>query len=63
MRTTVTLDDELLAKAERFTGVKERGALIRLALERLVQHEAAERLRKLGGSDPNATAAPRRRFE
>ena len=62
MRTTVTLDDELLAKAEKYTGIKERGALIRLALERLVQREAAERLRRLGGSDPNAEAAPRRRF-
>lgn len=63
MRTTVTLDDELLAKAEKYTGIKERSALIRLALERLVQREAAERLRKLGSSDPDAEAAPRRRLK
>jgi Arc/MetJ family transcription regulator len=63
MRTTVTLDDELLAEAERFTGIKERSALIREALKRLVEHEAARRLIALGGSDPNFQAPPRRRFD
>lgn len=63
MRTTVTLDDDLLAKAEAFTGIKERSALIREALKRLVQQEAARRLIALGGSDPDATAPPRRRSD
>jgi Arc/MetJ family transcription regulator len=61
MRTTVTLDDELVAKAQKYTGLTERSALLREALTALVQREAARRLAKLGGSDPNATAGRRRR--
>ena len=63
MRTTITLDDDLLAKAQECTGIKEKGTLIREALRSLVQREAARRLILLGGSDPNAVAAPRRRFD
>ena len=63
MRTTITIDDQLLEKAEKYTGIKERSALIREALTALVQREAARRLARLGGSDPNAEAAPRRRFD
>jgi len=62
MRTTVTLDDDLLATAEEYTGITERSALIREALKRLVQQEAARRLMALGGSDPHAHMPPRRRF-
>lgn len=61
MRTTIALDDDLMKKAERYTGIKEKAVLIRLALTRLVQQEAARRLAALGGSDPQAKAAPRRR--
>ena len=61
MRTTIALDDDLVKKAERYTGIKEKAALIRLALSRLVEQEAARRLAALGGSDPKAEAAPRRR--
>lgn len=63
MRTTVTLDDELLASAEELTGIKERSALIRKALEDLVHREASRRLAALGGSSPDAEAPPRRRFD
>lgn len=63
MRTTIALDDELVRQAERYTGIKEKAALIREALRQLVQREAARRLAALGGSDPKATAAPRRRFK
>lgn len=59
-RTTVTLDDELVAQAEQLTGRTERSALVRLGLEALVERESARRLSLLGGSDPGATAAPRR---
>ena len=62
MRTTITLDDELLEKARRYTGVAETPTLIRLALEGLVQREAARRLADLGGTEPNIEAPPRRRF-
>ena len=62
MRTTVTLDDALMARAMEVTGIHERSALIREAVVRLIQGEAARRLSLLGGSDPDATAAPRRRW-
>lgn len=61
MRTTITLDDELLAKAHEMTGVAERSTLIHNGLRLLIQREAARRLALLGGSDPTASAAPRRR--
>jgi len=61
MRTTITLDDELLADAEKYTGIKERSALLNAALKALVEREAARRLALLGGSDPRAKLPPRRR--
>lgn len=61
MRTTVTIDDELLARAAELTGVSERSALLRQGLETLVRVESARRLATLGGTDPDASAAPRRR--
>jgi Arc/MetJ family transcription regulator len=61
MRTTVTLDEALLADAEELTGITERSSLVREALKALVQREAARRLVLLGGSDPHATLPPRRR--
>lgn len=62
MRTTVTLDDELVAKAQEYTGIEENSALIRRALELLVEREAARRLARLGGVAPGFKAPPRRRF-
>lgn len=62
MRTTVTIDDELLAKAQEMTGIDEKSALVNEALKRMVQREAAMRLARLGGSDPDAKAPPRRRW-
>ena len=61
MRTTVTLDDALVARASELMGVKETSALVRAGLEALIQRESGRRLAALGGSDPGATAAPRRR--
>ena len=61
MRTTVTVDDQLMARAQELTGTLERSALIRQALEALVARESARRLARLGGSDPDAQAAPRAR--
>ncbi len=63
MRTTLALDDDLVSKAQAFTGVKEKSALVREALKALIERESARRLALLGGSDPDATAAPRRRAE
>lgn len=61
MRTTITLDDELLEKAAKLTRIEERPALIREALKALIERESARRLARLGGSDPAASAPPRRR--
>jgi len=61
MRTTVTLDDRLVARAEDLSGVKERGALLREALKALIERETARRLARLGGTEPNLTEAPRHR--
>jgi Arc/MetJ family transcription regulator len=61
MRTTIALDDELLAQAAHYTGVTEKTALIHEGLRSLIRREAARRLIALGGSDPKAKAAPRRR--
>jgi Arc/MetJ family transcription regulator len=61
MRTTLALDDDLLATAQEYSGIKEKTALVNEALRRMIRQESAERLIRLGGSDPTATAAPRRR--
>jgi Arc/MetJ family transcription regulator len=61
MRTTISLDDELLAAAQEYTGLKEKSAIVRLALEALVQREAARRLAAMGGTDPELKDIPRRR--
>ncbi|MBO9526105.1 antitoxin [Sphingobium yanoikuyae] len=63
MRTTLALDDELVSKAEEYTGIKEKSALVREALTALVQREAARRLALLGGSAPDMEPAPRRRSD
>ena len=63
MRTTLALDDELLAKAQALTGVTEKSALVKEALRALIQRESARRLAMLGGSEPQLTDIPRRRPE
>jgi Arc/MetJ family transcription regulator len=63
MRTTIALDDDLLAKAQAYTGLEEKTALVREALKALIQREAARRLANLGGSQPGIVAAPRRRTD
>ena len=61
MRTTVALDDELMAKARAFTGVKETSALVREALKALIERESARRLARLAGTEPDLRPVPRRR--
>ena len=61
MRTTINLDDRLLAEAQRITGLKERTALIHEGLRALIERESARRLARLGGSEPDLKPAPRRR--
>jgi Arc/MetJ family transcription regulator len=61
MRTTLNIDDALLENAMRLTGLKEKTAVVHAGLEALVRRENARRLIELGGTDPKAEAAPRRR--
>jgi Arc/MetJ family transcription regulator len=61
MRTTVTLDAQLLAQAQQLCGDLERSALLKEALQALVQRESARRLAALGGSQPDLAPIPRRR--
>jgi Arc/MetJ family transcription regulator len=61
VRTTLALDDELLEKAQAYTGLREKSALVREALRALIERESARRLARLGGSEPDLVVAPRRR--
>jgi Arc/MetJ family transcription regulator len=60
MRTTVALDDDLMAKARAYTGLQETPALLREALKALVERESARRLALLGGSEPDLVPVARR---
>lgn len=60
MRTTLALDDDLVTEAQRLTGTTEKTALVRQALNALIERESARRLALLAGSEPAATASPRR---
>lgn len=60
MRTTLALDEELLAEAQRLTGMEAKSSLVREALTALIERESARRLARLGGTEPELVAAPRR---
>lgn len=61
MRTTLNIDDQLLAEAQRITGMAEKAALVREGLKALIERESARRLARLGGSEPKLKPIPRRR--
>ena len=61
MRTTLVLDDGLLAEATRLTGTQEKTALVREALRALIERESARRLARLGGAAPELTVPGRER--
>ncbi len=61
MRTTLALDDDLVAEAQGLTGLREKSSLVREALKALIERESARRLARLGGTQPDLRAAPRRR--
>ncbi len=62
MRTTLAIDDDLLLKAQALTGLSEKSGLVREALKALIEREIARRLARLGGSEPQLDAPPRRRL-
>ena len=60
-RTTIDIDEELLAKASKLAGLFDRSALVRAGLVALIQRESAKRLAQLGSSQPGLRIPPRRR--
>ena len=63
MRTTLNIEDELLAKAAELTGIKEKTSLVKLGLEALIARESSRRLAALAGTEKKLEAIPRRRRE
>ena len=61
MRTTLNLDDDLVAEARRLSGIQEKTALVHAGLEALIARAAALRLAKLGGTQPGLELPRRRR--
>lgn len=61
MRTTINIDDELLAKARELTGIQEKTALVKEALKSLIAYEAGKRLAALGGTMKGLQQIRRRR--
>ena len=61
MRTTLNIEDELIQRAARLTGIAEKTALVRLGLEALIAAASAKRLARLGGSEKKLSPIPRLR--
>ncbi len=61
MRTTLNIDDNLIDKASRMTGITEKTALVKLGLEALIALESGKRLARLGGTEKQLKPIPRRR--
>ena len=62
MRTTLNIDDDLLARAAELTGIQEKTSLVRLGLEALIARESAKRLAALGGTEKQLKMISRRRM-
>ncbi len=63
MRTTLNIDDQLLDKAKRITGMTEKAALVREGLRALIERESTRRLARLGGTEPQIESIPRRKTQ
>jgi hypothetical protein len=61
MRTTLNIEDNLIDKATKLTGIKEKTSLVKLGLEALIARESARRLAKLGGTQKQLQEIPRRK--
>ncbi len=63
MRTTLNLDDQLIAEAQDITGISEKAILVREGLRALIERESARRLAKLGGTEPKLKPIQRRQSD
>ena len=61
MRTTLNIDDKILNRASKLTGIKEKTSLVKLGLQALIAYESGKRLAKLGGTEKYLRVAGRRR--
>jgi len=61
MRTTLIIDENLLERARKLSGIRQKTALVRAGLEALIAREAARRLAALAGAEPSLRSVPRRR--
>ena len=61
MRTTLNIEDNLMEKASKMTGIKEKTALVKLGLEALIARESGKRLAMLGGTQKHLKGIPRRK--
>ena len=61
MRTTLNIDDDLISRAEKLTGIREKTALVRAGLEALIARASSKRLAELGGTEKRLRPIPRRR--
>jgi len=61
MRTTLNIEDSLMDKASKMTGIKEKTALVKLGLEALIARESGKRLARLGGTQKQLESIPRRK--
>jgi len=61
MRTTLIIDDELLERAQKLSGIREKTAVVHAGLDALIARESARRLATLGGTEPALKSVPRRR--
>jgi Arc/MetJ family transcription regulator len=62
MRTTLNIEDHLVHKASKLTGIKEKTMLVKLGLEALIARESSKRLAKLGGTEKGLKTISRRRI-
>ena len=61
MRTTLNIDDTLVKKASKLSGIVEKTALIKAGLEALISRESSHRLAELGGSEKSLRQVRRRK--
>jgi len=61
MRTTLNIEDALIEKASKLTGIMEKTALVRKGLETLISLESSRRLAELGGTEKKIDIPKRRR--
>jgi len=61
MKTTLNIDDKIIEKASKLTGISEKTALVRMGLEALIAQESAKRLAALGGTGKDVKDIPGRK--